>query len=308
MSLSRVGLIGFGTVGAAVYELIQTNLWDSFEVTKVAVGNPYKARSAAIGDLLCDAKELVRSSEVDVVVEVMGGESPALDLIKTALTTGKRVVTANKELIAKHYDALMEFGGDLRFEAAVGAGIPVIQVLKTLAWTNRIQSIQGILNGTTNYILTEMEARQAELAPILSEAQELGFAEADPTSDIGGFDAMYKIAILGAIASGKQLDLAMIHREGIQEMSLQRIQEAAEHGKRIKLVATWTRESGARVMAQALAHDHPLARVDGVLNAVTIEGDFMPSLTLTGTGAGGRATASAICGDLVAASPSTISS
>ncbi|MBL8060777.1 MAG: homoserine dehydrogenase [Chthonomonas sp.] len=300
MSRSRVGLIGFGTVGAAVYEQIQTNLWERFEVARVAVRDRGKARPAEIEDLLCDAQYLVQADDVDIVVEVIGGIHPAIDLIKLALTQGKRVVTANKELIARHYDELIAFGGDLRFEAAVAGGIPVIQVLRTLAQTNRITSIHGILNGTTNFILTEMETRQSELEPILKEAQAMGYAEADPTADVDGFDAMYKIAILGAIASGEQLDLETIPRSGIREISLTKMREAAEHERRIKLVASWTRESGARVTCQALPLDHPLSQVDGVMNAVTIEGDFMPTLTLIGPGAGGRPTSSAICGDLVA--------
>lgn len=298
MSVKRIGLLGFGTVGTGVLELVSKNMWERFEVTKIGVRDTSKARAVEFSDVTSDLARVIQSDDVDIVVEVMGGIDPALALIKKALTMEKPVVTANKELIAKHYDELMAFGGDLRFEAAVAGGIPIIQVLRTLVQTNRIHSIQGILNGTTNFILTEMEKRGVEFPEILEEAQALGYAEADPTADVDGFDAMYKIAILGAIATGEQLDLDGIFREGIRDVRLGTIQAAAKAGKRIKLIASWTMEAGARVTPVALPIDHPLARVDGTFNAVTIVGDFVGELTLLGRGAGGHPTASAVCGDL----------
>lgn len=298
MSVKRIGLLGFGTVGTGVLELVSKNMWERFEVTKIGVRDTSKAREVEFSDVTSDLARVIQSDDVDIVVEVMGGIDPALALIKKALTMEKPVVTANKELIAKHYDELMAFGGDLRFEAAVAGGIPIIQVLRTLVQTNRIHSIQGILNGTTNFILTEMEKRGVEFPEILEEAQTLGYAEADPTADVDGFDAMYKIAILGAIATGEQLDLDGIYREGIRDVRLGTIQAAAKAGKRIKLIASWTMEAGARVTPVALPIDHPLARVDGTFNAVTIVGDFVGELTLLGRGAGGHPTASAVCGDL----------
>lgn len=298
MSVKRIGLLGFGTVGTGVLELVSKNMWERFEVTKIGVRDTSKARAVEFFDVTSDLARVIQSDDVDIVVEVMGGIDPALALIKKALTMEKPVVTANKELIAKHYDELMAFGGDLRFEAAVAGGIPIIQVLRTLVQTNRIHSIQGILNGTTNFILTEMEKRGVEFPEILEEAQALGYAEADPTADVDGFDAMYKIAILGAIATGEQLDLDGIFREGIRDVRLGTIQAAAKAGKRIKLIASWTMEAGARVTPVALPIDHPLARVDGTFNAVTIVGDFVGELTLLGRGAGGHPTASAVCGDL----------
>ncbi len=300
MSLRRIGLLGFGTVGTGVLELVAKNMWDRFEVTTVGVRNTSKPRALDFPTVTSNLQEVVDSDEVDIVVEAMGGLEPALTLIKRALSLEKPVVTANKELIAKHYDELMAFGGDLRFEAAVAGGIPIIQVLKVLAQTNRIESIQGILNGTTNFMLTEMEARGVGFEEMLAEAQALGYAEADPTSDVDGFDAMYKIAILGAIASGEQLDLDLISREGIREVRPGTLADASKFGKRVKLIASWTIEGGARVAPVALPIEHPLARVDGPFNAVVVRGDFVGEVTLIGRGAGGHPTASAICGDLAA--------
>ena len=185
------------------------------------------------------------------------------------------------------------------FEAAVGGGIPVVQTLKTLARSNRIQSIQGIVNGTTNFILTEMLARGVGYEEMLAEAQALGYAEADPTADVDGFDALYKIAILAAIASGEQQNLETASRAGIRSVTLEQLQLADRAGKRVKLIASWSPEDGIAVAPAALPLSHPLARVDGSFNAVTIVGDFVGELTLIGRGAGSHPTASAVAGDLV---------
>lgn len=299
MGIRRIGLLGYGTVGQAVHELIQRNLWERAEVVMAGVRNTQRPSALQAPTLTTNLLEVVEAPEVEVVIEVMGGVEPALTLIKRALSLGKPVITANKELVAKHYDELKAFGGELRFEAAVGGGIPIIQVLSTLAQTNRIESIEGIVNGTTNFMLTEMEARQASFDTILAEAQSLGFAEADPTADVDGFDAMYKIAILGSIATGEQVSLDDIQREGIRAVTPESLVAEREQGRRIKLIARWTSDGAISVAPTALPLDHPLASVDGSFNAVRVVGDFVGPLTLIGRGAGGHPTASAVCGDLV---------
>lgn len=299
MSVKGIGLLGFGTVGTGVLEIVRQNLWERYDVEVVGVRDTSKPRPLASPTLTTNLLEVVEAPEVDVVVEVMGGVDPALELIKRALSLGKPVVTANKELLAKRYDELMAFGGQLMFEAAVGGGIPVVQTLKTLARSNRIQSIQGIVNGTTNFILTEMLARGVGYEEMLAEAQALGFAEADPTADVDGFDALYKIAILAAIASGEQQNLETASRAGIRSVTLEQLQLADRAGKRVKLIASWSPEDGIAVAPAALPLSHPLARVDGSFNAVTIVGDFVGELTLIGRGAGSHPTASAVAGDLV---------
>jgi homoserine dehydrogenase len=233
--------------------------------------------------------------------------SPAGELIERALQTGKHVVTANKELLAKRGPELLslaaEHGLDLHFEAAVGGGIPLIQPLKHQLAGNDVLKMMGILNGTTNYILTKMSAEGSSLEQALAEAQQQGYAEADPTSDVEGFDAQYKLAILSSIAFGKIVPPESVYREGIRAVAAQDIQFAQVLGYRIKLVGIVEAHENdallARVHPTLIPIDHPLANVNDVYNAVWIRGDFVGDVMFSGRGAGGDPTGSAVVGDLI---------
>jgi homoserine dehydrogenase len=257
--------------------------------------------------LTTDATAVVNDPEIDVVVEVMGGISPARDLVLQALHNGKPVVSANKELLANHgaelWDAAGAAGLDLLFEAAVGGGIPLIRALRESLAGEQIHRVMGIVNGTTNYILTRMTASGTSYQEALAEAQSLGYAERDPTADIEGYDAAAKAAILANVAFGAKVVAGDVYREGISEINAQDIQAAARLGFAIKLLAVI--EAGpdgalaVRVHPAMVPQDHPLAAVRDSFNAVFIEGDAVGQLMLLGRGAGGPPTASAVLGDLV---------
>lgn len=255
-------------------------------------------RTPAPPVLTSNLLEVVEAPEVEVVIEVMGGLSPAGDLIRRALQLEKPVITANKMLLAEEWAMLNEFGGDLSYEAAVAGAIPVVATLRTLVATQPITRIEAILNGTTNYILTAMTERGQDYASALAQAQELGYAEADPTSDVEGHDAAYKLVILASIVEGSARQVKHVERRGITRVSLDEIEEARQQGKVVKLVATY--ENGKMsVRPRALPlESHPLARVNGVMNAVLIEGPALGTLFLEGAGAGGFATATSILSDL----------
>jgi homoserine dehydrogenase len=243
---------------------------------------------------------------VDVIAEVMGGVEPARTLLLEAIRRGKSVVTANKQLMARHGPELFAeaagAGVDLRLEASVGGGLPVIQPLRESLAANRFLEIVAILNGTTNYVLTKMAEARSEFAPALKEAQRLGFAETDPAADIGGDDAAAKLAILATIAFETAVRVDDVYREGIERISTQDIQFAEELGFVIKLLAI-TREEGGRVEARVhpalLPRTHPLAAIGNELNAVFVRGDAVGEVMFVGRGAGGAPTASAVVADLI---------
>lgn len=308
-----VGLLGVGVVGSAVAE----SLVHQPERFAVAVGRPLTLQSAVVRDLaktrpvpaerLSDSADAVLGDDqVDVVIEVMGGETPAKDYITRALDARKHVVTANKEVLAKHGNELLDLahrrGVRLLYEAAVGGGIPIIGPLSTDLLANEIGSIRAIINGTTNYILTRMTAEGLAFDDVLRTAQSLGYAEADPSADVDGWDAMYKIAILSRIAFKTAVPLDAIHREGIREVDQVDIRNAQTLGFTLKLLAVAQREEGdllVRVHPALIPNSVPMAKVDGVLNACEISGDLVGPLWLQGRGAGAKATASAVLGDLI---------
>ncbi len=311
----RVGLLGCGIVGAPLVRLLEANVeliarrsGVRIEVTRVAVQNVTKERDVALrpGVLTNDARSVVDDPDVDVVVELIGGIEPARSLILTALKSGKPVVTANKELLANVGEELFEAaaasGVDLLFEASVAGGIPLIRPLRESLVGERIRRVTGIVNGTTNYVLTRMTEERCSFATALAEAQELGYAERDPTADVDGFDAAAKAAIIASIAFGARVVAGDVSREGIRHVTSDDIGAAAELGYVVKLLAVTEEHDGAvsaRVHPAMVPIAHPLASVRGSFNAVFIEGEAVGQLMLLGRGAGGGPSASAVLGDLI---------
>jgi homoserine dehydrogenase len=256
--------------------------------------------------LTTDAAGVVEAPDIDVVVEVMGGISPARDLLLAALSNGKPVVSANKELLANHggelWDAASDAGVDLLFEASVAGGIPLIRALRESLAGERIRRVMGIVNGTTNFVLSRMSGSGATYQEALGEAQSLGYAERDPTADVEGYDAAAKAAILANVAFGAKVVASDVYREGISGIAAQDIQAATRLGFAIKLLAVVEADEGhlgVRVHPAMVPKSHPLASVQGSYNAVFVEGDAVGQLMLLGRGAGGLPTASALLGDLV---------
>jgi homoserine dehydrogenase len=313
--LVRVGILGCGNVGAALVRLLESNAalvrqrsGVGIEIERVAVHNLAKERDVALagGVLTHDAEAVVTDPAVDVVVEVIGGVEPARSLILAALKSGKPVVTANKELLANFGEELFEAaataGVDLLFEASVAGGIPLMRPLRESLAGERITRVMGIVNGTTNYVLSRMTEEGCSFAEAVAEAQELGYAERDPTADVEGFDAAAKAAIIASIAFGARIVAGDVYREGITQVTPDDIQAAAELGYVVKLLAVAEETDGAvgaRVHPAMVPLDHPLAAVRGSYNAVFIEGEAVGQLMLLGRGAGGGPTASAVLGDLV---------
>jgi homoserine dehydrogenase len=310
----RIALLGFGTVGSGAYRMLQDNkvaitskVGRPLEVVRIGIRNEEKPRTLPREMFTTDLESILDDPTIDVVVELIGGIDPAARLVEKALEKGKNVVTANKELIAKHGSRLVHLaksrGLDLHFEAAVGGGIPLVQPLKHQLAGNDVIKLMGILNGTTNYILTRMTEEGAELAPVLEEAQKLGYAEADPTNDVDGFDATYKLAILASICFGKQVPIEGVYREGIRGIGKLDIHFADTLGFKIKLLGiVQPAEDGAilaRVHPTLISKSHPLASVSDVYNAVWLHGDFVGDVMLSGRGAGSHPTASAVIGDLI---------
>ena len=312
----RVGLAGLGTVGAGVLALLAANAdvvaaraGRPIVVTAVSARDRDRDRGASLAGLRWhdDPVALATDPGVDVVVELIGGaDGPARALVEAALAALRPVVTANKAMLAVHGAELARAaeaaGVALAFEAAVAGGIPVIKAVREGLAGNRISRISGILNGTCNYILTRMRAEGRDFAEILGDAQRLGYAEADPSFDIDGIDAAHKLAILAALAFGRPVAFGAVHIEGIRGISALDIGFAGELGYRIKLLGLAHATSdgiSARVYPALLAEDAPLARVDGVYNAVVTEGDFVGRLMLEGRGAGAGPTASAVVADLI---------
>jgi homoserine dehydrogenase len=314
-SVIRVGVLGCGHVGAPLVQLIEeradaiearTGL--RLEVARVAVRSLTRERPVALGPevLTRDAGEVVDDPSIDVVVEVIGGIEPARELILGALKAGKPVVTANKELLANHgaelFAASEGSGVDLLFEAAVGGGIPIIRPLRESLAGERITRIIGIVNGTTNFILTRMTEQGSSYAEALAEAQSLGYAERDPSADVEGYDAGAKAAIVASIAFGARVVAGDVYHEGISELTAADIDYAGRLGYVIKLLAVADSADGAvgvRVHPAMVPRHHPLASVRDSFNAVFVEGAAVGDLMFYGRGAGGQPTASAILGDLM---------
>lgn len=311
----RIGILGCGNVGASLVRLIDEHAdvisrrsGLRLEVTRVAVRNVARARSVELPDgvLTHDAESVVQSPDVDVVVEVIGGIEPARSLILEALRLGKPVVTANKELLAnvgtELFAAAEAAGVDLLFEASVAGGIPLMRPLRESLAGERICRVMGIVNGTTNYILTQMTELGMSFADALSEAQNLGFAERDPTADVEGFDAAAKASIIASVAFGAKVVAGDVYREGISGVTAGDIAAAKELGYVIKLLAIADEHESAvavRVHPAMVPAAHPLASVRGSFNAVFIEGAAVGDLMFYGRGAGGDPTAIAVLGDVV---------
>jgi len=315
MERVRVGLLGCGNVGGPLARLIDGNAdlieqraGVAVEITRVAVRNVARARDVPLpADVFTDdAESVVADPDVDLVVEVIGGIEPARTLITLALKAGKPVVTANKELLANAGVELFETAEaaqvDLLFEASVAGGIPLIRSLRESLAGDRIRRVMGIVNGTTNFVLTRMSDSGESFADALSEAQALGYAEADPTADVDGFDAAAKAAIIASIAFDAQVVASDVYREGIREITDRDIASARDLGYVVKLLAVAEQRDGAvgvRVHPAMLPTRHPLAAVRESFNALFIEGDAVGELMLYGRGAGGDPTASAVLGDVI---------
>lgn len=313
----RLGVAGLGTVGGGLVRLLAAHAdrlalrtGRRIEITAVSARDPGKDRGLgnALGNArwYADAVEMAADDNVDVVVELIGGETVAKAAVEAALSRGKPVVTANKALLAHHGVALAAMaekaGVALNFEAAVAGGIPVVKALREGLAGNRIEAVYGILNGTSNYILTSMAESGASFEDALAEAQALGYAEADPSFDVDGVDAAHKLALLASLAFGAKIDFGAIHVEGIRRVSALDIAFARELGFRIKLVGT-ARSTGegldVRVHPVMIAEGSPLSHVDGVFNGVVVHGDFVDRMMFEGRGAGAGPTASAVMADIV---------
>ena len=308
MKSLKVGIIGFGTVGTGVYKVLQS--FPNIEIKKIAVKNINKKRNIENFDtnlLTQDPYEIVNNPEIDIVIEVAGGVTPTFDFLTAAIKNKKHIVTANKELLAKKGSELFQLAKEnkvvILYEAAVAGGIPIIMPVKTILCANKITKIAAILNGTTNYILTKMAEKELSYETALKQAQELGYAETDPTGDVEGFDAAYKIAILSTISFNKKVDINKIYREGITKITAQDIKSAKELGYTIKLIAMGqVLENGkidVRVHPMLVAKKHLLAKVKNATNSIMLTGYPVGDLIFTGAGAGAEPTASSVVGDLL---------
>lgn len=311
----RAALLGAGTVGGGVYKLLQmrkeeipSKIQAELEITKVLVRDTSRKRDGIPKEVLTDDWDSIRKdSEIQIIIELMGGIEPARTCILQALEAGKHVVTANKDLMAEHGRELMEAAArhhcDLQFEAAVAGGIPIIRPLKECLAGNEITEVMGIVNGTTNYILTRMTEDGMDFAEALKKAQELGFAEADPTSDIEGLDAGRKMAILASIAFHSRVTFSDVDVKGITKITAKDIQYAKEFGYMLKLLGVARNTDGEMevgVFPMMIPSGHPLAHVKDAFNAVFVHGDAVDDAMFQGKGAGEFPTASAVMGDIIA--------
>ena len=310
----KVALLGAGTVGGGVYKLVERRAAEmpdkvgtELKITKVLVKNLQKKREGIPSEVLTDDWEgIIHDPEISIVIELMGGVEPARTYILQALEAGKNVVTANKDLLAEHGQELMEAAErnhcDLCFEAAVGGGIPIIRPLKECLAGNEITEVMGIVNGTTNYILTKMTQEGWDFDDALKEAQRLGFAEADPTADVEGLDAGRKMAILASIAFHSRVTFKDVDVKGITKITAKDIQYAKEFGYTLKLLGVARNEEGKMevgVSPMMIPSTHPLANVNDSFNAVFVHGDAVDDAMFQGRGAGEFPTASAVVGDLI---------
>ncbi|MBC1224236.1 homoserine dehydrogenase [Nostoc sp. UCD121] len=311
----KLGILGLGTVGTGTVQLLQDKagrhpLLQEIEIYRVGVRSLDKHRTVELSTevLTTDLESIVNDPAVDIVVEVMGGLEPARSLILKALSNGKHVVTANKAAIARFgaeiFTTANQAGVYVMLEAAVGGGIPVIQPLKQSLSVNRIHTVTGIVNGTTNYILTRMQTEGSNFSDVLADAQRLGYAEADPTADVDGLDAADKIAILASLSFGGRINLQDVYTEGIRQVSKTDIAYAEKLGFVIKLLAIAKRDTpssplSVRVHPTLVPQAHPLASINGVYNAILVEGEPIGQVMFFGPGAGAGATASAVTSDIL---------
>jgi homoserine dehydrogenase len=311
----KIGLLGFGTIGAGVVKLLAANSALLTEKT----GTRISLKSIVDLDITTDrgvstegivltrnAEEVLTDPDISIIIELIGGYEPARSFVLKAISHGKHVVTANKALLAVHgeeiYAAAKANGVEVLFEAAVGGGIPVLSAIKGNLAGNRFSTVLGIVNGTCNYILTRMTHDGADFSEVLKSAQELGYAEADPTFDIEGVDTAHKLCILLSLCFGTKIDLKDIYSEGITSISSEDVDFAKSFGYRIKLLAIGKMDGGqieARVHPTMIPIDYPLADVHGVFNAIRLTGDFIGPVMFYGRGAGMDATASAVVGDVI---------
>ena len=308
----KVAVLGYGTVGSGIVEVIKTNqdmvnkkAGDEIDVKYILdlrdfPGDPYENL------VVHDVEIILNDPEVLVIAEAMGGVEPAYTFTKSALSAGKRVCTSNKELVAKHGAELIELARvnkcNYMFEASVGGGIPIIRPLNASLTPERVDGITGILNGTTNYILTKMEKEGSDFDTVLKEAQDKGYAERNPEADVEGYDACRKIAILTSLAYGMQVDYEDIHTEGITHITETDFKYAKAMNMGIKLLGTSRREEDglfALVAPMMIAHDHPLYSVNDVFNAILVKGNALGDVMFYGKGAGKLPTASAVVSDVV---------
>ncbi len=320
-STVRVGLMGLGTVGSGVFEVLDKNseqiarrAGGSIEISKIVVRDSNKARSLELdpGIVTTDPDEVLEADDIDIVCEVIGcpgGDTHlARGYIERALRAGKHVVTANKDVLARHGRELLELAKErkvgLHYEAAVAGGIPIIKSIKESLVANKIETLMGIINGTTNYMLTKMAKGGASFDQVLREAQEKGYAESDPTSDVEGYDAAYKLTILARLAFETDIRVEDVYCEGITKVTPEDMAFAHEFGYVLKLLAiAKSTPAGieARVHPTLIPEDHPLASVNDVFNAIFVEGDAVGELMFYGRGAGKLPTASAVAADIVQA-------
>ena len=310
----KIAVLGYGTVGSGVVEVITTNQ----EVINQRVGEELEIKyildlrefpGSPVEHLIVhDFEQIINDEEVKIVVEVMGGIEPAYTFVKKSLLAGKSAITSNKALVAKHGAELLAIAKEKNinflYEASVGGGIPIIRPLATSLTGDVVEEITGILNGTTNFMMSKMFNEDADYNAVLKEAQDLGFAERDPSADVEGHDACRKIAILSSIISGKTVDFEDIYTEGITKISLEDIQYAKAMGMKIKLLASCTRNGDklcAIVAPHMVSKAHPLYNIEDVFNAVFVKGNMLGDSMFYGSGAGKLPTASAVVGDIVEA-------
>lgn len=308
----QIAVLGYGTVGSGVVEVIETN----YESIKKRARDEIRIKyvldlrefpgSSIEKILVHDYEQIVNDPEVKIVVEVMGGVEPAYTFTKRALEAGKSVCTSNKELVARHGQELMKLaaqkGVNYMFEASCGGGIPIIRPLNSSLTADEIDEISGILNGTTNYILTEMAEKYRDFDTVLKEAQELGYAERNPKADVEGYDACRKIAILSSLAYGSHVDYEKVYTEGISKITVEDMKYANAMGMSIKLLATSKRKDNrfyAMVCPVLVGKDSPLYSVNGVFNGIFVHGNVLGDAMFYGSGAGKLPTASAVVADVV---------
>ena len=319
----NVGLLGAGTVGGGVIHVLERNAEDiakkvgmPIRITKV-FGREANQLAAVYGDgyfYTANADDILEDPEIDIVVELLGRENPAKEFIAKAFKNGKSVVTANKDVLAKYGAELFPLAEaanrDFMFEASVAGGIPILQTMKTSLAANKFSSIMGIVNGTTNYMLTKMSQEHMDYDEVLKEAQAMGYAESDPTADVGGLDAARKAVILASIAFNTRVSLDDVQIEGIQNIGIQDIKYAEKLGYVIKLLAIAKNdpENGISICVRPtmLPKSHPLASVNDVFNAIFVTGDALGEAMFMGRGAGRYPTASAVCGDIIDAARNLI--
>ena len=312
----NIGLMGLGTVGGGVAaalldsaDAIRRKTGRSVHLKRALVRDPNLPRNPAppAAILTTNPEDILADPDIHIVVEVMGGDTPAGEYLERALTAGKHVVTANKEVMSRRGPRLLALAQERRvnllFEASAGGGIPIVGCLMSQLLANEIHTIRSIINGTTNYILTRMARQQTPFADALAEAQDRGYAEADPTNDVEGIDAAYKLSVLGSLGFHCPISHQQIYTEGISRLAPEDFRYAAELGYAIKSLAIATAETGgavrARVHPALVPEDHLLAKVDGVYNAVEVTGDLCGQIILHGQGAGRDATTSAVMGDIL---------